>query len=144
MGFTNGLGVKLSPQIGYFATEFGRGWTPKLLCETHPWRPCIGFLTLQYFCMRSNVSQSLFIPSFLYPILRGRFIHREGLRPTWECPVPSGIQYIFHKCAYLLLLDFWGGSTNSLGVKISPKVSYFATKFREVLPLNCLVKNAAQ
>ena len=34
---TKGLGVKLSPQIGYFVTNLWGSFTPKLFCETHPW-----------------------------------------------------------------------------------------------------------
>ena len=37
--FTKGLGVKLSPKIGYFVPNFGGSFTPKLFCETY-----------QYYC----------------------------------------------------------------------------------------------
>jgi len=36
VGFTNGLGVEMSPKLGYFATEFGESLTPKPFSETQP------------------------------------------------------------------------------------------------------------
>ena len=36
MRFTNDFGAKVSPLIGYFVTNVGGIFTPKLFCETHP------------------------------------------------------------------------------------------------------------